>query len=151
MAGLIKKSVKKVFNVSKWAATDQLKENTHVVKKLFTGFFTKPRTENSPYDETFESAMNRLGLTEEDVIARQKQFFKMAMSFLIAAVILLVYTLFLFIHGSILAGFWCALLTVLVSVYFYRYHFWYIQTKHRTLGLSFKQWLAFTLNGKGKK
>jgi intracellular multiplication protein IcmV len=148
MAGFIKRTVKKTFNVSKWAGVDHVKQDTRTLGSLFKSAFAKPHTENLPYDETFEDAVNRLGLTEKDLIERQKQFFKNAMAFLAMALLISGYMLFLLFNGHIVSGLFCIFLALLALVNFYRFHFWYIQIKHRVLGLSFKQWLALALNGK---
>jgi intracellular multiplication protein IcmV len=150
MAGLIKKTVKKAFNVSKWADVDNVKKDTKTLGQLFKDTFAKPHTENLPYDETFESAVERLGLTEQDLIAKQKNFFSNAMAFLVMALLIIGYMLFLLFNGHIAAGLFCILLAGLALVNFYRFHFWYIQIKYRKLGLSFKQWLALALSGESK-
>jgi len=99
----------------------------------------KPR--QSEREETFEEAVTRLQLTEEDIQKRKKQFLNLAISFGVFAFVVLCYTVYLFWNGHILAGILGVAVTIMILTQVFRYHFWHFQMKKRKLGCTLKEWL----------
>lgn len=97
--------------------------------------------------ETFEEAMQRLHLTEEDIIKRRKNCLILSIVYAFLTLIFFIYTVYMVIHlhlGMIIG----LLITALMATFAYREHFWYFQLKTRTLGNTFQDWLAFLFRGR---
>ena len=136
--GFIKRSFGAMFNVSKWISWTEIVSSTKIFWKIARDIFV--HSPNKISSETFEEAVHRFALTENDIKQRQKTFLRNSLIFLIISMLLLSYTIYLLAHAYLLATFTGFLLTALVLVYAYREHFWYTQVKHRKLGLNFKTW-----------
>ena len=133
--------LKKFFNFSpaKWAGVDHIKTQTHGIKSLINAFFVPQKP---MYEESFEEALERLGLTEADLQQRQKEFQFLMRFFLGIAGVLVLYAVYLIFKHAWwpVAGTGGVLLIVLSQVF--RYHFWLFQIKRRKLGCSIWEWLA---------
>lgn len=131
------------FNFKRWLAYEQIKENGkavgHSAKSLFA-------TKKSKHIETFDEAVQRLNLTEEDLVNRTQQFLKLARLYLFFAIALVIYVFYLLFTGHILAVFTGLALVMLVSSYSLREHFWYMQMKKRKLGCNLRDWARFVFS-----
>lgn len=136
--GYVRRSVRSMFNVSKWFAWGEVVASSKIFFSIAKGVLKRPS--EKALEETFEEAVQRLHLTEEDIKYRQKALFRNAAIFLGMSAILLIYTIYLLTKAHILAFFMGLLLTALVLTFAYREHFWYTQVKYRKLGLDFKTW-----------
>lgn len=135
--GGIKKVVKPFVDVPKWVGYEQLKGVTGWVKGLFKRTFVI-RKQN--YNETFEQAMVRLKLTEQDLAKRTHEFtwlvrFWLALFFLVI------------LYAAYMAGIasWAGLIisisvSLLTLSQAFRYHFWLFQIRHRKLGCTLREW-----------
>ncbi len=126
------------FRVTKWMGLDQIKRNTTGVYRIGHAVVTP---EQADYDETFEQAMQRLGLTEEILQQRRKEFTTLLFIYILAAIAIFAYSLYIVINYKNFMGFIMGLaVTVFALVHAFRYHFWLYQIKHRKLGSSIKDW-----------
>lgn len=92
--------------------------------------------------ETFEEAIKRLNLSEEDLIKRKREFNKLFIISLTISIALFSYTMFITIKYSNLYSFILgASVTAMSLANTFKYHFWLTQINKRKLGLSFKEWL----------
>ena len=91
--------------------------------------------------ESFEEAMIRLELTEEDIKKRTQAFLKLMLLFTFLSFIMFVYAIFLFWENHFTAGIIGLVLTAMMLTQVFRYHFWHFQMKKRKLGCSIKEWL----------
>ncbi len=123
----LKTSYKNVFASAK-AMTDR-QDSAHVIK------------------ETFDEAVQRLNMSEANIVAKTKSFFRTAILFLVMAVAVFIYALDLLFTGHILATIIALILVVLAFSLAFRDHFWYTQMKQRRLGLSLREWLDYTCKG----
>jgi intracellular multiplication protein IcmV len=146
--GFIKKSFGSMFNVTRWIAWGEIVGSSKIIWGITRNTLTTDRSPKDAISETFEEAIQRLALTEDDIKIRQKTFLRNSIVYLIISMLLFAYVIYLLVNGYILATFTSLLLTSLVLVYAYREHFWYTQMKHRKLGLNFKIWwrLLFNIN-----
>lgn len=137
---------KPLVNFPKWMGLRQLKSNAAVISKMIKDLRVyRPGI----HQETFDEAVVRLQLTEEDIKQRMRTCFTLSIVYSIIAILLLVYTIYLVLQlslGMILG----LLVTVLMSVLAYREHFWYFQMKTRRLGNSFQDWISFLVRGRRK-
>jgi hypothetical protein len=110
----------------------------------------KPDEKPAIINETFEEAKARLNLSEQDLAQRQKSFLRTSIGYLVGAVLLVGYMLYLLFTG-VLMGVFIAFVLVFVALAFgYKEHFWYTQMRHRRLGLTFRDWKNYTFSGRNK-
>lgn len=142
---IFKFSRKTFFNPSGWLDLDSVKERNRTIFTILKGLFTVPK--GGPA-ETFEDAMQRLELSEEDVQSIAKNYRTYALVFFLLGVLVFIYSIYLlFVHATLaglLIGF--AASAVFLSQAF-RYDFWSTQMRQRKLGLTIKDWKASLFNG----
>ena len=143
----IKKVAKPFVDVPAWAGYDQLKASAKSISTSMKDLFVPKKSDKK---ETFEEAMQRLNLTEADLIARQKEFKRLIIIFSILGFIVLGYTFYLIWDRAFWGGLASFGLTVLVFSYSFRYHFWLFQIRQRKLGCTLREWLdsGFMMGGK---
>jgi|688.fasta_scaffold488095_2 intracellular multiplication protein IcmV len=142
----IGKLIKPFVNFPRWMNLAQLWANGRAIVKSIRDL----KVHRPPVrKESFEEAIARLQLSEEDVKARQKNCLILSILYASFALLFLIYTVYLIIHGSLgmIIG---LLITSLMTTFAYREHFWYFQLKTRTLGNTFRDWVSFLLRG-GRK
>jgi intracellular multiplication protein IcmV len=137
----VKQFFKPLVDVSTWVGYRTLVDNGKSVIKNTKRIFTPPPGEGEGEPETFQQAASRLQLTENDIQKQEKTFLILAIFWLVVALLLLAYALWLFTHGGFMAGLLALSLVFLASTLVFRYHFWHYQIKKRTLGSNFQQWL----------
>lgn len=137
-----KRILKPLVNFPVWMGYRTLVDNGKSVLQGTKDMFTPLEAKRT---ETFEQAMERLNLTEEDLDARQRTFFVLALLWLFAAVGVLIYAFFLFAQGGFRGALLALALAFLGVILAFRNHFWYFQVKHRVLGTNFKTWFTSLL------
>ncbi|MBU0456275.1 MAG: type IVB secretion system protein IcmV [Pseudomonadota bacterium] len=136
--------VKPMVNVPGWIGYRHLKSNT---ANLFGWLRSTFSPQSSQRKETFSEAMQRLEITEDDLVKRSKSLLSHTYLYLAISGIALFYMGYLLFQGHLFV----ALITLLIAVFFlvkaYVSHLWYFQIKHRTLGCTFKDWWAGSVEG----
>ena len=132
------------FDVPRWVNAKQYVETN---KTLFTKVKDTFRIAQPTREETFEAAMHRLKLTEQDLkerIPANQRALTILLSFI---VVLCLYGFYLMFTGAIAGT--CVILAVIAlsSVRAFQYSFWNFQIKNRKLGCSFKEWMSGKING----
>ncbi len=126
------------FNVRRWVAYDEIKDNTRGLFEIGRSMFTP---EQANFNETFEEAMQRLNITEDQLMQRRKEFMRLAFIFTFIAVAIFTYSVYIAYYHKNIMGFimgFCITLYTLTHVF--RYHFWIYQIKHRKLQCTLKEW-----------
>jgi len=139
----IKKFFKSFVDVKKWSSYDEVSANTKNTWGLFRRLFS--RATGEVRRETYEEAIVRLGLNEEQAIARKNNFLYSSLVYAAFALGFLIYFIYSLIHLRLLAAGLTIMLIVLMSLAAYREHFWYMQMQKKKLGCDFHEWLAFIL------
>jgi intracellular multiplication protein IcmV len=103
--------------------------------------------QKSTFTETFEEAIARMHLKEEDLKAQQKKFIVQAMWFFAFALPVLGYSVYMGYTGLAYPCFVSFIIAMMLFAHAFRAHFWAFQIKHRKLGCSFSEWF----NGKIKE
>lgn len=132
------RKLKFMVNVPQWMALDELKFHGRNVYHIARSAFTPQQPERH---ESFEEAVARMHLTEQDIKKRQQYFFWMSMCYLAVALVLGAYVVYLLWHHHIVAAMLATLLTLLTLALMYRESFYQMQMKRRKLGCTFKDWL----------
>lgn len=131
-------SRKTFFNPSQWLDWDAIKEQNRTVIDIIRSLFTPPRPLQ---EESFEQAMGRLGLTEEDVSHIATNYHSYALIFVLLSLVVFIYSLYLLFR-------YAAILDMLIGIgviglflsQAFKYDFWALQMRRRQLGLTFKDW-----------
>lgn len=126
------------LNVPGWLGINSLKEPTKELIKQGKTIYSVPKSQRK---ETFEQAMERLNLTEQDL--KQRKHYLHSQAFLSGAMALLVfiYGLYLLWNAYWLVSLIALGVMMLSLIKLCQARFWLTQIKKRRLGLSFKQWL----------
>lgn len=132
------KAFKPLVNFPAWMGWKQLsqtgKDISSNAKELLT-------PQKATRQETFDAAVRRLGLSEQDIQQRMKAFKKMALLYSVIALGLAGYCIYLVIFAHVAAAFLTLILVTLALTLAFREHFWYFQMKNRRLGCTIKDWL----------
>ncbi len=126
------------FRVSKWVAYDEIKDSSQRLFRIGRAIFTPEQAEQK---ETFEEALERLNLTEQQLTARRKEFTRLMIIYLLLACAVFAYSVYIvYVHKNI-KGFMMGFCTTIFALsQAFRYHFWVFQIKNRKLGCSISDW-----------
>ena len=132
---------KRNFNISQWSDYKRIKNSTNYLGGAVRRYFVPKKTQ---YSENFNEAVQRLGLSEEDLAIKAAALFKLSMVMLIISLCIFAYFVLQFFSGT-----WRSILISGVVMLFplvlaFRYHFLHFQIKHRKLGCSFYEWAKQT-------
>lgn len=131
---------KSMFNVSRWLGWQDLRSNASNIHQLYQMLFTIPT--RPVFRETFEQAIERMGLDEAHLAEVKLAYFRRANLFLALLVLGLVYHVYLLFHQQWMASFVMISIDFMLFAFWFREHFWYTQMRVRRLGLTFKEWLV---------
>lgn len=135
--GFFRLFYKTFFDVPSWIGVYQTRyTNSTLFQYLKAIFKIKPSTGQ----ETFEQAVERMQLTEQDLRERAKVNNRNKWIFIIIAAILFCYGGYLLFTAHF-GGFVLSVSVFVLSlVRAYQFSFWNFQIKHRKLGCSYKEW-----------
>ncbi|MGD9592508.1 MAG: type IVB secretion system protein IcmV [Candidatus Berkiella sp.] len=138
--GMFKKVGGRIVDVrvDRWMSWSYLGETADHFKVIFLDIVIPKKASTV---ETFEEAMNRLDLTEEDLISRQIEFTRLCYFFLALALVVVCYALYVAFTGSMVASLISFCLALYALTQAFRFHFWLFQIKNRKLGCSIKEWM----------
>lgn len=126
------------IRVDKWMSLDHIEETFDRTKLVVQDLF-KPQ--KSTRKESFEQAVDRLALTEEDIEQRKREFTKLTIAFIVIAILILGYGGVMLYKGKA----WITLIAAFLSIYAFsqafRFHFWLFQLKNKKLGCTFSEWM----------
>lgn len=126
------------FRVTSWIGLDNIKNVTGRVGDTAKSVFTPEQAEQA---ETFEEALERIGLTEQELELRKQEFMRLMIIYILIAAAVFIYSIFIAVNYKNLLGFFMGLAITLFALTFaFRYHFWIYQIKHKKLGCTFKDW-----------
>lgn len=135
---------KAFFNPRLWMNYSGLKETyDYLINGLCNLFVVRKAKPAEPLDKVME----RMSLSEDDIIVRKKAFFRLSILMLFVALLVFIYLLFHLFHGHWLAVLVSSVAILLSLALAFRYHFWYYQLKVRKLGCTFREWFRHGLLG----
>ena len=127
------------FDVPRWVNAKQYVETNKTLYKRIKDVFSIAKAQR---EETFEAAMHRLKVTEQDLKERvpaNQRALTILLSFI---VVLCLYGFYLMFHGAVAGTLVVLAVIALSAVRAFQYSFWNFQIKNRKLGCSFKDWLS---------
>lgn len=128
---------KRIINIRAWSDWDRMKAFSTYLLSGFKRLFV---TQKNVQVESFDSAVNKLKLSEAELLIKQNALFRLSMVMLAAAIMILFYTGYQLFYGSFKAVIVSLVVMLIALVLAFRYHFWYFQIKHRKLGCTIKEW-----------
>lgn len=135
----IKRYVVSFVNVKAWMTYDTVKKNVGDIKDSVASTFEVKK--EAQYKATFDEAMKRYGLSEEDVEKQKMAFLEIAVFVSALGIGMFAYALYLLlVHTSITGSIIAFSLTAVIFATAFRFHFQYYQFKRRKLGCTFKEW-----------
>lgn len=145
---VFKVSWKTFFNPAGWVDYEGLKNQNKTIYSVLKDTYSK---EVPARQESFEEAMKRQGLTEDDVKSAASNYRLYAVVFLLIGIVVFAYSFYLLFRYYTLTG-W--LLGLAASAYSFslafKFDFWSFQIKQRKLGVTFSEWKRNILGDKGK-
>ena len=136
--GRVKKAAKRYFDLPAWIGYEQIKYGASTLRGVAdTALKVKKKSYNK---ETYKEAIKRLGLTEDQLERRCKQF--QIFSYIYAGIFLVTfyYSTTLLIHSHKMAGAMAMLLSYASVALAIKEHFWYTQMKYKRLGFTLGEW-----------
>lgn len=130
---------KTFFDPRAWLGYDSVKEETQSVWSIFKTIF-RAKPISAEHEESFEEAMKRLSLNEEDIHRIGQSYLSYALSFLVLGIAVGGFSIFLLLSGHFLDFFLGSAVTALLIANAFKNHFYYFQIKHRKLGCTFEEW-----------
>lgn len=133
----VKKVAKPFIDFPTWMGLSQLKENAGALYKSIKTSFV---IDKGRYNETFEQAVKRLHLSEQDIQNRSQQFKILALVYLVLGLGIICYGLVLLYLHYYSGGFAAIAIACTSLALSFRNHFWFYQVKQRKLGCSVMEW-----------
>ena len=146
---VFKISWKTFVNPIGWLDYDALKRQN----QLLYGIIKPAMTADKPGEpETFEQAMERLGLSEAEVAEGERRYRRFALLFAVCGLFVFYYAFYLVFRYLSFPGLILGLaVATLFFTYAFKYDFWSLQMRRRKLGLTFADWkLSYLSNDKVK-
>lgn len=135
---IFKLSRKTFFDPKGWADTDSIVDQNRTILTVLKAMFTPAKPTRQ---ETFEEAMQRQGLTEDQVAPLATTYRRYAALFMLFATLSFAYAFYLLFRFHHLLAFG---LSLTVMAFFlaqaFRYDFWSLQLRTRRLGLTWSDW-----------
>lgn len=134
----LKISRKTFFNPIGWFNYEEFKNQNRVYRDVLKGVFT---TAEPLRQESFKQAIERLGLTEQDLANGIQSYRWYALLFTLLGLAVFLYSWYLLFSIHTFTGF---LLGLAASALFFghafKYDFWAFQMQQRKLGATFAEW-----------
>jgi len=136
-----------IINIRSWADWDRVKEFTLYFRNSIKRLFVPMKTADV---ESFDAAVQRLNISDAELLVKQKALFRLCVIMLIAASLFFIYAGYHLFYGTLRAAIISYVVMMIALVLAFRYHFWYYQIKARKLGCTFKEWWKNGLMGENK-
>jgi intracellular multiplication protein IcmV len=142
-----RKEKKPRINYRKWMDYDRIKSSG----KAMADFISSLGVGLKPVEpETLQEAKERLHLSDLIIEQRKRDFFRLFLIILLVSACTFAYSLYLLLTRAYLGALVGTSVFLVTIGLCFRYHFWYIQLKHRKLGLSFREWWKIGILGRQK-
>lgn len=135
--GFFRSIMSTFFDVPRWVNAKQYAETNRTLYEKMRGTF---RIAQAQRKETFEEAMQRLNVTEQDLQTRLANNQRILMMMLVVIGFLTLYGVYLLFHGAMAGALMVLAVIVLSAVRAFQYSFWNFQIENRKLGCSFQEW-----------
>ncbi|OGT45791.1 MAG: hypothetical protein A3E82_07130 [Gammaproteobacteria bacterium RIFCSPHIGHO2_12_FULL_38_11] len=146
----LKNTVKDNANVKGWSSWGAVKDNAKTIGGILKD--VKTEAEKPIVKTTFAEAIKKYGLSESDLNARMKSYFRVAVFCAVLGLVAFCWTLFLLFKLMFLSSLMALGLSTLMLAYAFREHFYYFQIKQKKLDCTVHEWVSsFFPNKTGNK
>ena len=136
------------WRLDRWIGLEFIQDTFVRTKSVVQDVFV-PKKAKHP--ETFQDAIERLNLSEEDLAARQKEFTTLIIAFILIGFGVLAYGAYMLFAGHAWITLICTFLGIYAFAQAFRFHFWLFQIKHRKLGCTFSEWFNSEIHSSKNK
>lgn len=137
---------KTFFNPTAWVGLESLLFFNRMFKSIFSSMFAKPQAAEK--EQSFEDVMKQFDLSESDLKDGIGTYQALAIIFAIMGAAALLYGIYLLLFY---ASFTAVLLSIAVAAFLcaqaFRFDFYSLQMRKRTLGLTFDDWKRHYFGG----
>lgn len=141
-------TVKKNTNVRGWMGWSAVKENARVVTGLATDISSTEEKNNTSRVETFDQAVQRLGLSQNEIEHRMQTFRRVGQFCGVLGFAAFIWGMYILFKGMFLSSLMAFSLSCLMFIYGFREHFHYFQMKQRRLDCTVKEWFSSFISKK---
>lgn len=144
---MLKITRKTFFNPAGWFDYDAVKANNKTLWNILNPLFQVPTGTRT---ETYEQALKRLEVTDEEAQQRAKLYRSYALGFFLLGLLVFFYAFYLVFAYATFSGFLLGLCAA--AAFFsqaFRFDFWSFQIRRRKLGATFEEWKSSILSDKG--
>jgi intracellular multiplication protein IcmV len=134
-------------SMGKALGTEQLKKQTEDVKNLANVVFEK---KEAKMKESFEEALNRLNLSENDIQNRAREFKRLVKVFIFIIISLLLYLIYAIFQKAWIACLGTMGIILVAVAQLFRYHFWLYQIEQKRLGCTYSEWYQSLFHQSGE-
>lgn len=127
----------RIFKIKYWSDAERIQGFFQYIQELFQRLFV---LQPKPAKESFEAVQERLQLTDEALLIKQRSLFRLSILMCVFALAMLVYTAYQCFYGYFFAIILSGIVSLLALTFAFRYHFWYFQIRQKKLGCSLRVW-----------
>lgn len=143
---VVKVSRKTFFDPKAWFGWNEVKLQSTAIFSILRDLFS---ISTPAREETFEQAIARFNIAEEDVERIAKRYLHFTWFFVVCFLIVFAYAFFLLFTYHVFFAF---LMALAVATFFlgqaFRFHFWHYQLSVRRLGVTYTEWKNVFLGSK---
>ena len=132
-----KATARRLIHFSSWIGLDSLRSTYRQIREMSSEIMSVRSSERV---ETFDEAMSRLHLSEEDIQSRINDFKFRSQIYLVILILGLMYLFYLIYHQLFTASLMMLSFSMLMFSFYFRESFWSLQLQERRLGLTFSYW-----------
>lgn len=135
---IVKVNRKTFLDPRSWLAYDSLKEQSVGLWTTIKNLFSPAKATRI---ETFEQAMERLKVSNNDLKETEASYRAFSWVFAVLAGLMALFGFYALLHhGSLPSLILSLAMTALFAAQGFRFSFWAFQIKHRKLGCTFEEW-----------
>jgi intracellular multiplication protein IcmV len=134
----MKGTMKTFVDVPSWLGIKTLKLHTKGLYNWVKPVLFPRRASEKP---DFDEAMQRQGVTNDELKRISHYYYINALIFLGLGFLCIIYSMYLLFNGAFFVSILAILLSMIIFMRAFGFHFFYFEIKHRKLGCTFREWL----------
>ena len=146
-ASKIKEAGKFLFDIPAWIGVSAIRQNSSWLSRLIKQTFAARHFSSDGQSVAFNDAMQRIGVSSEDLPGRARHFLLISLMFLLFSIFSLGYIAYLWSHASWLVIIAAVIVFCLFATRAYFYSFCCFQIRQKRLDCTFKEWLVWLIKG----
>lgn len=132
-----------IFKVRSWSDWERTHSFFLVIKTMFNHLFILESPKKSSV--TFQSAMERYNLTEEQLSLQARALRRLYLLMLLALFIVFLYVGYQLVYGTYVGLLLSLVVWMIALALAFRYNYWLFIIQRRTLGVSLTDWFKYSI------